>query len=69
MERALIDGAIAKETDNRLRQIAHHHGISDADGDRIALADDRVTAHEAALAIEHVHGAAHAAGHPTGAAE
>ena len=69
MEGALVHGTIAEEADDALRQVAHGNRISDANRDRAGFADDRIAAHEAALAVEHMHRAAHAAGHAVGAAE
>ena len=69
MKRTLIHGAIAKEADHRFGAFAHRHSISDADCDRVALANDGISTHEAPLGIEHVHGAAHAAAHAIGASE
>ena len=69
MESALVHRAVAEETDHGLRQSPHCDRVGDADGDRAALADDRIAAHEAPLEIEHVHRAAHATAHAIGAAE
>ena len=69
MERALVHRTVAQEADHHLGQAAHRDRISDADGDRAGFADDRIAAHEAALAIEHMHRAAHTFAHARRAAE
>ena len=69
VERALVHRAVAEEADHHFGQAAHRDRIGDADRDRAGFADDRVAAHEAALAIEHMHRAAHAAAHAGRAAE
>ena len=69
MERALVDGSVAEKADHRLRKTPHCHGVGDAQGDRAGLADDGVSAHEAPLAVEHVHRAAHPAAHAGRTAE
>jgi len=69
VEGALVDGPVAEKADHGFRKMAHRDGIGEAESDRIGFADDGISAHEAPLAVEQVHGAAHAAAHAAGAAE
>ncbi len=69
MERALVDRAVAEETDDCFGTPAHGHGICNPDRDGATLAHDRVSTHEAPFGVEHVHGPPHAAARSIRAAE